>query len=141
MVVKSYAPPPPPDLTLFTPPHVRPGDTVEVDGNPEWRNPVPAFVISTTEHEITAALITEAGLVTWYNCVHRQDPRCQRQMDRFQDEESGVWDISDQTRRLQKLETDLAEIQQQLAILVTRPPEPTSAPRQHTISRLEPATL
>ncbi len=118
MVVKPYAPPLPPDLTLYDMPRVQLGDMVLSDSSPEWRNPRPGWVVSKTDKEVTVLVPTDRGqFITRFNCVHRSDPRCERQRDRFLDNESGVFELSDNAERLQRLEDTIAELKQEILSL------------------------
>jgi hypothetical protein len=131
MVVKPYAPPLPPDLSTFDPPRVREGDWVMCATSPEWRDARPSMVVSSSNGGrdlIVTRFLPDGTLESRFACCHRTDPRCECQRDRFLDNESGVWELSDKTERLLHVEERLRLAEQKLAMLEMRQVNPSPAP-------------
>lgn len=110
MPIKDNAPPLPPDFSLFEMPPVEISEEVLVDANPQWRHPTTAWVVAKSDNAIAVAGFTERGMFYRWNCVHRTDPRCELQQDRFSENQSGVWEKSPRSLRLERIEKELREL-------------------------------
>ncbi len=101
-------------MSDFTPPTIRPMETIMLSAFADFHDPMPALVLEVNARSVNC--LTFGGRMMMYrNCWHKDDPKCKSHDENInEDSERGCWDYSQATREMRLLTQTVRDLQREL---------------------------